>query len=40
VAVLRKKEIVGAQPFHGRIQSMIIEQDGPEDTAFRFEIVG
>jgi hypothetical protein len=39
MAVLREKEILGAQLFDGGVEGMIIEKDGAEDAAFCFEIV-
>ena len=39
VAVLRKEEILGAQPLDGGIQRVIIEQNRAENAAFGFEIV-
>ena len=38
--MLRKEEIFGAQLFDGGVQRVIVEKDGAEDAALRFEIVG
>ena len=39
LAVLREKEIFGAQLLDGGVEGMIVEKDGAEDAALRFEIV-
>src|SRR5579864_2415915 len=39
LAVLREEEIFRAQFFDGCVEGMIIEKDGAEDAALRFEIV-
>src|SRR5579864_1528764 len=40
LAVLREKEIFRAQLFNSCVEGMIIEKDGAEDAALRFEIMG
>jgi hypothetical protein len=40
LAMLWEKEIFRAQLFNSCVEGMIIEKDGAEDAAFRFEIVG
>ena len=37
--MLREKEIFRAQLFDGGVEGMIVEKDGAEDAALRFEIV-
>jgi hypothetical protein len=39
LAMLREKEISRTQFFDGRVEGMIVEKNGAEDAAFRFEIV-
>jgi hypothetical protein len=39
LAMLREKEIFRAQLLYGCVEGMIIEEDGTEDAALRFEIV-
>jgi hypothetical protein len=39
LAMLREKEIFRTQFFDGRVEGMIVEKNGAEDAAFRFEIV-
>jgi hypothetical protein len=40
LAMLREKEILRAQLFDSGIEGMIVEKDGAEDAALRFEIMG
>ena len=39
MAILRKEEIFGPQRFDSGVERVIIEKDGAEDAALRFEIV-